>query len=328
MGTGLDTTFGCAKEDSYGTYKEPSRFLEIESTSLAKKSDYLAPRPLRGRPGIPVARHKQTTRQADGNVQMEVPTTQLGRILDLLHGNTVTPEKQGGENAWKQKHEIGVEPPNGKSLTIQINKPAVDGDHAFTYLGCKFTQATFSCDTSQQLKLALDVIARDVDMSKALKEPTYASVIESFDFTQPTVKIGGVAIAEGLIIHSFNLGIPIPLKTGRFGLGQGAVQREPHGFNDTMLPTWELNAEFSNMDLYNFYVNDEPKSVEISFVGKTIVGAHKQTITFLTPSAKFVGSDPEVGGPDVLDQTASIEVYDNITNPPVTITTLTGDETL
>lgn len=328
MGTGLDTTFGCALEEAYGTYKAPSRFLEIDSTSLARKGDYLAPRPLRGRPGIPSARHKQTTRQAEGNVQMEVPNTQFGQVLNLLHGEAVTPEKQGAEAAYKQVHPIGVTPPNGKSLTVQINKPAVDADHAFTYLGTKITQATFSCDTSGALKCALDLMAQDVDMSKELKEATYAAVIESFDFTQPTVKIGGEAIDADLLIHSFSLSIPIPLKSQRYGLGHGATQLEPHGFNDSMLPTWELAAEFSNLDLYNFYIADEPKAIEISFVGKTIVGAHKDTITFLAPAGKFTGSDPEVGGPDVLDQTASLEVYDTITSPLVTITTMSADAAL
>jgi hypothetical protein len=328
MGTGLDATFGCAQEEAYGTFKEPSRFLEIDSTSLARKTEYIAPRPLRGRPGIPSARHKQTTRQAEGNVAMEVPTTQFGRILDMLNGDTNTPEKQGEDAAYKTVFPIGVTPPNGKSLTVQINKPAVDGDHAFTYLGAKITSAAFSCDTSGQLKCSLDFLARDVDMSKELKEATYASLIESFDFTQPTVKIGGVEIDAGLIIHSFNLALPIPLKAQRYGLGHGATQLEPHGFNDTMLPTWELNAEFSSMELYDFYVEDEPKAVEISFVGETIVGAHKNTITFLAPVGKFVGSDPEVGGPDVLDQAATLEVYDNITNPLVTITTISADSAL
>ena len=123
MSSGLDTTFGIATEAKYAEYAKPSRWLEIESTSLARKQDYLSPRPLRGRPGVPVSRHKPTTYSAEGSVAMEVPNKGIGMILDLLHGNEVEPEVIGGSKAYKQEHKIGATAPNGKSLSVQVNKP-------------------------------------------------------------------------------------------------------------------------------------------------------------------------------------------------------------
>jgi hypothetical protein len=47
MGTGLNTAFGVALETEYAKFKTPSKFLEIESASLARKQNFTASRPLR-----------------------------------------------------------------------------------------------------------------------------------------------------------------------------------------------------------------------------------------------------------------------------------------
>lgn len=329
MPTGLNTSVGFAPETKYGEYAAPSDFIEVESFGIARKSDYLASRPLRGRPGIPAARHRETTRQAEGAVALEVPNKGLGPLLNLLHGETVTPAKQAETIAYKQVHKIGVTAPQGKSLTIQANKPTVEQDEPFTYTGAKITNATFSCDTSAQLKASFDVMARDALTSEELATPSYPDPIKSRDFTEAVVEIDGEAVTQlDLIIHSFNLTVPLPMKTGRYGLGQGALQLEPIGFNETMLPTIELACEFSNRDMYDHYTNQDEVPVVIKFVGPVIASTYHEEIAFSVAVAKFVGSDPEVSGPDVLDQTASLEVYDSITEPLVTIDYLSVDTTL
>lgn len=329
MGTGLDTSVGFALEEEYGKYEAPSDFIEVETFGLARASEFLASRPLRGRPGIPAARHRETTRRAEGAIALEIPNKGLSPILDLLHGETVVPAKQGETAAYKHTHKIGVTAPNGKSLTIQANKPTVAQDEPFTYVGCKILEASFSCDTSAQLKASLTVNAADSLTSEELEVPNYPDPISSRDFTEAVVTIDGKDVTESdLIIHSFNLGIPLPLKTGRHGLGRGAIQAEPIGFNDTMLPTLELACEFSNRDMYDHYTNQDEVPVVIKFVGPTIAGEFKEEIAFTLPIGKFTGSDPEVGGPDVLDQTASLEIYDSISAPLITIDYVSIDSTL
>jgi Phage tail tube protein len=328
LGTGLNTTFGVALEDEYGVFKEPSKFLEVESVSLARKQNFTESRPLRGRPGIPASRHRETTRWVEGSVEMEVPDQGLGTLLNLLHGETVEVKKEAETKVYKQEHPIGVTAPKEKSLTVQLNKTPVSTDESpFTYLGCKLTQATFSCDTSAQLKLALEVMGADIDTGEELAEAAYADPISSYAFDQAIVKLGGEAIAEGLIIHSFNLVVPIPMKTERWGLGHGAVQLEPVGFNDTMKPTVELSCEFSDLELYEQYVGGEATELEIGFAGAK-VEEKTPGIWFTMPSVKFIGEDPSISGPDVLDQTASVEVYDSIEKALATIKYVSLDSAL
>lgn len=322
MGTGLDSSLGFVRETKYGEYKAPSEFMEVESIGLQRKSNYTSSRPLRKRPGIPASRHKETTRWAEGAIGLEVPNKGFGPILYQLHGEneaTSGPKKQGETTAYRQKHPLGVTPPNGKSLTIQANKPTGASDEPFTYLGCKFTQATFSCDTSAQLKASLDTNAADLVTNKALGVASYPDPIGSYLWEDAFVKIGAEEpTASGLIIHSFNLVVPLPMKTGRWGMGRGGVQGEPIGFNETLKPTVALTCEFSNLELFNHYINQDEVPITIGFKGAVIAGEFHEEISFTIPVAKFVGEDPAVSGPDLVDQTASIEVYDSIENALIT----------
>lgn len=327
MPTGLDATLGFALEEEYGVYKEPDTWIEAESFSPKLEKQYTQSRPLRGRPGVPIARHTETTRSVAGSISLEVPNQGFGAILNLLHGEEVEPEEVK-EGAYLQTHPIGVTAPNGKSLTLQANKPTAAADQAFTYLGGKFTQAAFSCDTSAQLKCALDLIAADGEIEQELVEAEYPEAIKGRTFDEAEVEIGGEAIAEGLIIHSFNLVVPLPMKDGRFGLGQGGTQAEPIGFNDSMEPTLEFAAEFSNAELLEYYLEQEELAVTIKFVGEAIKETAKEEIQFVLPAGKFTGEDPEVGGPDLLDQTANFMVLDDIENPLVTVKYQSTDETL
>ncbi len=332
MGTGLDASLGFALEDKYGEYKAPSDFLEVESIGLQRKPNYTESRPLRGRPGIPVSRHKETSRMAEGPIELEVPNKGLGPVLFMLHGEdeeTAGPKKQGETAAYRQEHPIGVTAPTGKSLTIQANKPTIESDQPFTYLGSKFTQATFSCDTSGQLKLSLDTNAADAVTNKSLAVASYPDPISSRIWDEAFVVIGGEDVtASGLIIHSFTLAIPLPLKTGRFGLGRGGTQAEPIGFNDTMKPTAGLACEFTNLDLYENYVNEDEVAVTIGFKGPVIADEFHEEISFTIPVVKFVGEDPSVSGPGVIDQSVSAEVFDSIEDPLATIAYQSVDTTL
>jgi|GEM_PF-2428678 len=325
MGTGLDASLGMALEAGYGTYKAPSDFIEVEQIGLKRKPNYTNSRPLRRRPGIPGRRSRETSRMAEGPIAIEVPNKGLGLLLYLLHGAneaTAGPKKQGETAAYRQKHPIGVTAPKGKSLTIQANKPSVEGDNPFTYVGSKITQATFSCGTNEQLKASFDINAKDALTDKPLAPTSYPDPIDSYVFDEAFVEIDGVDVtATGLIIASFNLAIPLPMKTGRMGLGRGGTQAEPIGFNDTMKPTLGLDLEFTDMDLYNHVINEDEIPVVIGFKGEEIAGGFHDEIVFDVAAGKFVGdaADPDVSGPDVVGQSASLEVFDSITDPLVTI---------
>jgi hypothetical protein len=153
LASGLGSQFGLAKESTYGTVVTPDHFYEFDSESLTRQPTYQDSVGLRsGRTFQPAGRSVPTTRQAGGDVPMDVPTKGYGAILDHMHGLTVTPAQQGVTTAYKQTHLVGTSQPN-KSATLQVNKPdASASDHAFTYPGSVLTQVAWSCDVGGLLK--------------------------------------------------------------------------------------------------------------------------------------------------------------------------------
>jgi len=324
--SGLAAQLGIKTEEAFGTYKVPDMFFEFDSETLTRQQQYLTSTGLKaGRMAAPVLRHKPTTRSGTGDVVMKVPNKGFGRWLNLLHGNVVTPAKQGSTAAYKQVHAIGTSAPLGKSLTCQVGKPDVTGTvQPFSYIGTKITQAVFSCDTGAELMATLSLNARDVVTAEALAVASYPTGITSFDFVSGEIKVGADTLA---IVPSANLTIPLPQKVDRFGLGSGALAAEPLP-NDYIRPTGSMSMEFSGLTQYNHFTNCDSVKVVLGFTGATIAESFKETFKIEMPAVHFTGDTPQVGGPDILIPDWSFEVFDNGTEAPISIEYMSVDATL
>jgi hypothetical protein len=315
--TGLASQLGVKAESTYGEFKTPAAFYEFDSETLSRNQNYLTSTGLRaGRMGRPVGRHKPTTRGVAGDIVMKVPTIGFGTWLNLLHGETVTPEKIGTSTAYKQIHKLGSSWPAAKSLTAQIGVPGVDGNVIpFSFLGTMLTQLALSCDTGAELMATLSCNAKDVVTSEALATPSYPAGITSFDFTGGEIKVASDTLG---IIPSASVNLPLPLKVDRFGIGSGATAAKPLP-NDYFTPTGTFNMEFLGTTQYSHFVNCDTVKVILNFEGAVIAEGNKQKLKIEMPACHFTGDMPQVGGPDVVMVDEPFEAYDNGTEPITTI---------
>src|SRR4029077_7175934 len=89
--SGIAAQLGVATEETFGTYKAPSRFFPFESESLTLTKEYIRSKGLRA--GQLVQRHEShlaPTRSVGCDVQMEFFNEGMGILGNQLHGEVVT----------------------------------------------------------------------------------------------------------------------------------------------------------------------------------------------------------------------------------------------
>ena len=92
--SGLGAQLGVAKEETYGTYKAPSRFLKFENESLALTRNAVETQVLEaGNLVQDKDLHNFVTKIVNGDISMPFFDQGMGILLNLLHGNTVEPAK-------------------------------------------------------------------------------------------------------------------------------------------------------------------------------------------------------------------------------------------
>src|SRR3954470_17095707 len=107
-----------------------------------------------------------TTRQAAGDINLEVPNQGFSTLVDLLHGMTPTVVAAG--TAWLHTHNIGITDPS-KSATVQVGEPGTDGTvRTFEYVGAVVTAFKFECQTGGFLEATFTLDAQDRTTSQTL----------------------------------------------------------------------------------------------------------------------------------------------------------------
>lgn len=324
--SGLAAQLGVATEETYGTYKAPSRFLPFESESLALEKNYIKTAGLRaGRLSQAANLHNATTRTAGGDFSVEFFNQGMGILLNQLHGETVTPTKIEEKSAYKQVHKIGTTDPFAKSLTVQVGRPDNSGTvRAFSYLGCKVTEFKVSIDAQGVAMTSITLDGQDEVTGEALGSATYDADTVPFDFTQMVLKAGESELAY---VRNVDITVSIGQNTERYHLGNEGVKDTPI-VNDLVAVTANATLEFSGLTDHERYKNEETVSLSLVGTGATIVESNKFKAGFTMPTAKQVSSSPAVGGPDVITQDVTFECLDDGTNPPLTVEYVSTDSAL
>lgn len=323
MSSGLQSQLGIAVETTYGTFVAPNRFLEFDSETLSRQANYVTSTGLRAGRRIPnIARHRETTRAAGGDITLKVPTRNFGVLLDMLHGNTTTPTQQAATTAYLQTHNIGTTAPDSKSRTLQVARPQIGGTiKPFSYLGAKVTQAVFSIDTGGDLMCTLSFDAQDETTAQTLATASYTAGTTSYLFTQAAICTIGSSTA---LVKSFNLTIPMPLATDRYGLGTSPLKAAPQN-NDYIRPTMSVTAEYYDDTLYGYFTAGTEIAAEVKFEGATIASTYNDTIGFAAAGCKVTGATPPVNGPGLLQIDTPIEIYDTGSGSPLVVSYLSTE---
>jgi hypothetical protein len=322
--TGLGAQIGLAAEASYGTFKAPNRFFEFTSEGLNLSRGFVMSSQLRGgRMYQSAPRRTATTRSASGPVAFEVPTAGFGPWLNLMHGETVAPAKEGATTMFKQVHNIGTTDPFQKSVTLQVGRPNTAGTvDPYSFPGSIATALEFSQQAGGLLECTATMDNRDEITAEALASASYPTGLESFNATQIKVKVAGVELAEA---RGLTLTLNGPRDTSRFYLGaERKAVPLTNAYNGAAV---SLTVDYGGQTLYNFFAKAETPTVEIIAQG-VAVEAIKKELKFVCAACGLDGDSPNVGGPGILAQTVPIVVLDNGTNPPVVATYVSADSAL
>ncbi len=323
IGSGIAAQIALKKETTYGTRVAPDLFYEFESEGGVRNQKFLASRQLRsGRTFQSSARRVATTRDAEVTIQGEVPNKGFGSILDLGHGNTVTPVQQGATTAYLQTHNWTGDP--SKSATIQAGKPSVSAagvgtTRPFDYLGSMLTTLQLACSVDNWLTFTAGFNCQDVTTSETLVTASYPTALEGFHFQQCAVTVNGVVqnLTTGSLVKSLALDVSLARNTERFGLRSSALKAAPVT-NDYSPGSGSLGFEYTDNTIYGLYAAQTIVPVIYTFTSSSLAGTAIPYALTITMAACVLTSAPiQVGGPDVLTYDAGYDILDDGTNPPI-----------
>jgi len=290
--TALNQSVGLKIESAYGSYVVPDRGYETTSESL--RYDIGRTRGASLRAG---QRHDRSDRMlpfitgVSGGITMDVPTKGFGRVSDGIMGSSSV--GSAVDSNYTQTHVAGSLV--GKSYSVQVNRPDTSAtDRAFTYLGCKFAGATFSCDVDGVLMAELDIIGQDMATGTALASASYQTC-HVFSFTGGSLTCDGTAVP----VRDYKVSIRNNFATRRFVRGS-ALTLEPLEDGKREIEV-SFTAEFSDLTLYNRYKSATTAGAVSSVVATfsaplALAGSTVPTIVF-TPPTLALGNG--VDGPNV-----------------------------
>jgi len=257
---------------------------------------------------------------------------------------TTTPTQISTTTAYQQVHIPSTSGKTGLGLSVQVGRPQPDGTvRAHTYRGCKVVGWEFSCNDGQiaQMKVTLDGWRETTATALATASYTAAAGVFSFEDAS-TFTLGGTAstggspsqvtISGGTAVSTLVKGVTLtgttPLATERFGLGNAGVKQAQadNGFPTVVA---RLDAEYtSRTEIYDLFKNNTTTAMQLDFSQGDAGGTNPFRLSFIIPAAKIMQAAPNVGGPDLVQQSIDLEAFDDGTNAPFQVRLVSTDTTL
>jgi len=319
--SGLASQLGIGVETTWGTAVTPTTFLPYLSEQVQYQPNYVrSPALQAGVVSQLDGLHVQTTHSVSGPINVDVQRAGMGKLFDMLHGNTVTPSTPGGATlARLQTHAIGQNTPNGKGRTVQIARPDVSGTvRPFTWNGCKVASVTFTIAKDGVLTSSWNLVAKDETTGTSLATASYASSpgTKPFNFIQGSVEFDDSVVTD--VISGGSITVTVPLASDRTGLGTSTIA-EPVA-NGLVAVTASLDMEFASLAQHTAFINATRRKFELNFnTADFIEGSTPYSLYFVIPSAVTTDASPAVQGPDLLTQQVQLEATYDGTNAPLTI---------
>jgi len=155
--------------------------------------------------------------------------------------------------------------------------------------------------------------AQDEDTGQTLATATFPTDAVPFSFVNADIQFDDVLLTD--CVRSATVTIPLVLKVDRFGIGGGAVKKEPVP-NAAMAPTIALDTEFANLDQHRAFQNATSRKVELLCGGSTSSGTFGSALNFTAAATKTTAADAPVAGPEVLHQQVTLEVVNDGSGTP------------
>lgn len=321
----IQDQLGIGEETTPGTGVTPTRFYDFGSEDVnqsIERIEYIGIRPNRkvlgannwvpGRIGV------------GGNVELPVMNKDFGLIFKHALGNIATATPTGATTTRDHKATLGAI--DGKALTIQVGRTDVTGvTRPFTYAGCKFNEWELSHDTSTQLMFKAMIDGISETTATGLATASYSTGLTPWAYTKVILTVGGVAtdVTEWSLKASNNLA------TDRYlmrGVTPGNKKEQLEGA-DVREFTGDLKAEFTDLTLYNRFVNGTLGTLTAIYTGAIIEGALSYQLTVSLDTIRCDGDTPNVAGMGIKEQVLPFKVLDNAAADGPVVVVVRTDQT-
>lgn len=315
LASGIAAQIGAGKESTFGTAVTINRFAEFNNESITAEREALTSAGLRaGRRAVNVRRSRNVLIGAGGDVELEVATTGMAWLFDLMFGTAQVTTPGGGTLARDIAFTCADALP---SYTVQIGRPDVTGVvRAYTYPGTVCTEWEMSCETGGILTVKPGLNARTEDRLTALATFAPEDDDEILEYLDGTVTLDGTPVDVTKVTIKANAG----LKTDRRFIGSPLKKKPiPAALLDLSV---ELEFEHDGTNGVAALIDSgEVVAFRVVFESPVLIeGALHYSVTVDIPAVQLRGSTPNVEGEDVLMQTVELVALDNETDPLITLT--------
>lgn len=312
LASGLAGQIGFAAESTYGTFVAPTRFLELNNSSVKFERERIESNGIRAGRRV-LHRWTPGIQRVAGDVEFEMSPQGFGLLwLHILGTNNTT-----GSNPYT--HTMSPGDLSGKSLTVQVGKPDIGGVvRAFSYLGCKITQAQVSAAVNEYAMMNLSFYGNHLDTAQTLGTATYPTGLTPFDFTKGTVTLA----AAGFDVKEIDFTIDNGYAVDRHFLRTTTPERSKEPLESTRREiTGSMVADFTDLTALNRFINGTEAALVLTFNA----GASAQTT--ITMNVRFDGEDVELG-PELLEQPLSFKAVHSTTDASaITVVVVNADTT-
>jgi hypothetical protein len=335
MAAVIDNSVGLSEETTHKTYVAPARHYEYNSESLKWTKN---PKNGRGiRVGSRVARSSRRvipTSEGSGDFTVDAMTRGMGVLWDAAFGQNTNTEV-GGSGEYQQVFTFAD---TLASYTIQRGVVRADGTpDAASFLGCVCSGFELDSPNGEILTAKFMWDIADVTHAQSYVTPSYPTEGEVLHFGQVVAEIGGTITAPTTTalasmaseitvgVRDFNLSVNSNLDNKRFNYGGGG--RKAQQIATTRQITGKFTAEYDQTTLRDAFLNDTDVPLLITATGANL-GTNDAVLQIVLPVARLNGDLPEAGNDGITTIEHSFEVFDGLSQSPLSLVCVTADTTI
>lgn len=286
LASGMAAQIGIVDESVYGTAVTVTRFYPLVSESVTAERERLESEAI-----ISGARTLRTGQWAPGSVtvsgDVQLELFQQGTALLFSHMlGSVTSSTASGVAT----HTCTPGDLTGKSLTVQVGRPGVNGTvYPFTYTGIKVQEWELAAEAGEIVTLGLTLVGQDETTGIALASASYGTdAHKPFVFTHGAAVIAGTtASVRGVTVSGNN-----SLSDDRVRLGASTMD-EPLE-SDLRRYEGTISMELASTAQYDVYRAGTEFSVVLA------LSASASSRCTITMNARYDGGVPTVDGRGLL----------------------------
>lgn len=322
-GAGIGAQLGIKTESVFNTGVTVDHWYEFTSESVKYNKNTAQGMGLRAGGRLPRSQRRVvTTFDASGDIEVDLPTRNLGLLLAHSMGTFPTPTNP---TSGVYVYSFTLGDTSATSFTCQVGVPQYGGTVTpKTITGAKVSSFELSVAAGEIAKGRFSIDGAGFSTSTALATASYPLNGSVFHFAQGSITVDGSSVAN---VRGFTLNVDNVLKNDRYNLGSSGA-KQAQVINGFRTLTGSLDCEFTDTTLLTKFLSDASASVVLTFTGAQISGAYYDSLVITIPAIKLDGDTPTVAGPGVVDVTFNFTGLDNGTNEPLTIAYTTADSAL